>query len=43
MQLASAFDADLTESRAMDAASRAHLSLLRRLGEASARLLSPLL
>jgi cardiolipin synthase len=42
-QLASAFEADLSESRAMDAVSRAHLSLFRRLGEASARLLSPLL
>jgi cardiolipin synthase len=42
-RLAAAFEADLTESRAMDAAARAHLSLPRRLGEATARLLSPLL
>ena len=42
-RLADAFLADLGESRIMDAASRAHLSLIRRLGEASARLLSPLL
>jgi cardiolipin synthase len=42
-RLADAFEADLTESRAMDEAARAHLSLPRRLGEAGARLLSPLL
>ena len=42
-RLADAFQADLTESRAMDEAARAHLSLPRRLGEAGARLLSPLL
>ena len=42
-RLADAFLADLGDSRIMDAASRAHLSLFRRLGEASARLLSPLL
>lgn len=42
-RLAAAFEADLTESRAIDAASRAKVSLFRRLGEAGARLLSPLL
>jgi cardiolipin synthase len=42
-RLAAAFEADLAESRAMDAASRARLTLPRRLGEAGARLLSPLL
>ena len=34
---------DLRDSRAIDAPSLAQLSLLRRLGEAGARLLSPLL
>ena len=42
-RLARAFETDLAESRAMDAASRAHQALFRRLGEAGARLLSPLL
>jgi cardiolipin synthase len=42
-RLADAFETDLRESRAMDAASRANVSLFRRLGEAGARLLSPLL
>src|SRR5262249_23535183 len=42
-RLAQAFEADLRESRAMDAASRAHLTLFRRLGAAGARPLCPLL
>src|SRR5262249_32550772 len=42
-RLAQSLEAGLGESRAMDAASRANLTLFRRLGEAGARLLSPLL
>lgn len=41
--LATAFEADLAESRPIDGATLAGKSLPRRLGEASARLLSPLL
>jgi cardiolipin synthase len=42
-ELARAFEADLVNSRAIDAAALAGHSLFRRLGEAGARLLSPLL
>lgn len=42
-QLAKAFEVDLTESRRITAEDLASKSLPRRLGEASARLLSPLL
>jgi cardiolipin synthase len=42
-QLARAFETDLRDSRAIDDAALAGLSLFRRLGEAGARLLSPLL
>jgi len=42
-RLARAFEADLADSRAIDAAALAGHSLFRRLGEAGARLLSPLL
>jgi cardiolipin synthase len=42
-RLADAFEIDLRDSRAIDAASIAQHSLFRRLGEAGARLLSPLL
>jgi cardiolipin synthase len=42
-RLAEAFQADLRESRAIDAAALAGHSMFRRLGEAGARLLSPLL
>jgi len=42
-RLAQAFETDLADCRPIDAASIAHLSLPRRLGEAGARLLSPLL
>ncbi len=42
-QLAKAFEVDLTESRRITAEDLANKSLPRRLGEASARLLSPLL
>jgi len=42
-QLARAFELDLRDSRAIDAEALAGQSLLRRLGEAGARLLSPLL
>jgi len=42
-RLAAAFEADQRDSRAIDAASLGQHSLLRRLGEAGARLLSPLL
>jgi cardiolipin synthase len=42
-QLARAFEVDLRDSRAIDAAALARHSLVRRLGEAGARLLSPLL
>jgi cardiolipin synthase len=42
-QLARAFEVDLHDSRAIDAAALARHSLVRRLGEAGARLLSPLL
>jgi len=42
-RLAAAFEVDLRDSRAIDAAALAQHSLFRRLGEAGARLLSPLL
>lgn len=42
-RLAEAFEVDLRDSRAIDAAALAQHSLFRRLGEAGARLLSPLL
>jgi cardiolipin synthase len=42
-QLARAFETDLRDSRSIDAAALAGHSLFRRLGEAGARLLSPLL
>lgn len=42
-RLARAFEADLAESRAMDAGAIANQKLFWRLGEAGARLLSPLL
>jgi cardiolipin synthase len=42
-ELAGAFESDLGESRRIEADELARKSLLRRLGEASARLLSPLL
>ncbi len=42
-QLAAAFETDLIESRELDAATLARVGLVRRLGEAGARLLSPLL
>ncbi|HMF42259.1 MAG TPA: cardiolipin synthase [Polyangia bacterium] len=42
-RLADAFEADLRDSRAIDAAVLSQQSLFRRLGEAGARLMSPLL
>jgi cardiolipin synthase len=42
-RLATAYEVDLADSREMKAADLLHLSLPRRLGEATARLLSPLL
>jgi cardiolipin synthase A/B len=42
-KLAAAFETDLTESREIDAATLANVGIVRRLGEAGARLLSPIL